>query len=107
MNRRPIQTEALMERKERHTIMDGKVVEFAEGFTTGDVREAEGPYHVSASRNSVVVHYADLNRASRVSQFIEAVKAAAQEAEGMAIKDRYGNYWPDKIGPTPNRASPE
>lgn len=85
-----------MERKERITIMDGKVVEFAEGFTTGDIREAEGPWHVSASRNAVVVHYADLNRASQIEAFVGALRLAQKEAEALAAQ-RGGNYWADNL----------
>lgn len=85
-----------MEKRSRITIMDGEVVTFARGFSSrpgafGDLHEAQAPFEVSASRNMVCVHRADLGSDESVELFIEAVRAAQAEARSLAHKGR-GNY---------------
>ena len=84
-------------RRERITICDGEVVTFAKAFDSrpgafGELHEACGPYEVSASRNAVVVHRADLSSDEAVEDFIAAVREAQQEARRLTRQGWGGNY---------------
>lgn len=89
-----------MERYERPTIMDGKVVEFAEGFApregiadpSAPRSEALGPYRISASRNAVIVHKANLKGPKDVAAFIAAVQEAQTEAKSLARTGWGGDF---------------
>lgn len=81
------------DRRERHTFMDGKVVTFSPEFKSvssalGDYDKACGSFEISASRNAVMVHKADLSTASEVSAFLEAISAAGAVAADLSRKDR-------------------
>lgn len=83
--------------RERQTIMDGTVVEFARRFTSeigmfGERFEAAGPYHISASRNAVVVHRADLQSREDVEEFLFAVGVAETRAAALSREGLGGNY---------------
>ena len=85
-----------MESRKRITIMDGEVITFAEGFDErpgafGPIYQATGPYEVSASRNAVMVHRAELRGPKAVDSIIEAIRQAAAESRAMAQSDR-GNF---------------
>lgn len=85
-----------MENRSRITIMDGEVTTFALGFSSrpgvfGEHHEAQAPFEVSASRNTIMVHRADLGSDEAVELFIEAVRAAQKEARRLAHKG-CGNY---------------
>lgn len=86
-----------MERNERPTIMDGKVIEFAEGFRNdgeglcGPIFKGTGPYLVSASRNRVVVHKAQLESTEDVDALIAALQVAHNAAASLGRSDR-GNF---------------
>lgn len=68
--------------RHRHTIMDGRVVEFATGFEYagpslgGDRHESTGPFEVSASRNMVMVHRAECTTREQLAVLVEALKHA-------------------------------
>jgi hypothetical protein len=86
-----------MERRIRPTIIDGEVVTFALGFSSkpgpfGDVYSAEGPFEVSGSRNTVIVHRAYLGSDEAVERFIEALRAAQKEAHRLTRDGWGGNY---------------
>jgi hypothetical protein len=86
----------MMESRERPTIMDGRVTTFAESFEEydsafGKSYPARGPYEVSASRNAVIVHRAEITSQADAEKFIEAFRAAVQEAAHLSRKDR-GNF---------------
>lgn len=82
-----------MKRRHRHTIMDGRVVSFAIGFQKtletplGDLYDATGPFEVSASRNCVMVHRAELNGHPQVLQLVAALGLATAEHEMLARCD--------------------
>jgi hypothetical protein len=86
----------MAERASRITIMDGDVVSFARAFDKrpgafGESADARGPYDVSASRNMVCVHKADLSSDETVEEFIAAVREAQQEARRLS-RGWGGNY---------------
>ena len=64
----------------RRTIMDGEVVTFATAFydTDGPIKghKANGPFDISASREMVVVHHAQLNTSESFELFIDALHHA-------------------------------
>lgn len=73
-----------IEKSERPTIMSGKVVTFATGFTKergilGDSDKPTGPFEVSASRDAVMVHRADCTNTEQVDLLIEALRLAKAE----------------------------
>ncbi len=78
-----------MMRRHRHTVMDGRVVSFAIGFRKvgegmlGSLYEATGPFEISASRNAVVVHTAELKDAVDFKQFNEALAHATLEHSAL------------------------
>jgi hypothetical protein len=80
----------IAEHRTRHTIMDGVVVTFATDFDSRD--EAQGAFVISASRNQVVVHRADLPSDTAVEFFVTAIKQAQREAHRLRSADRGGNY---------------
>jgi len=72
-----------MKRSHRHTIMDGRVVTFAMDFKKGDgifgdSFDAVGPFEISASRNMVVVHKANITELSH-QDFLTAFNLAIEE----------------------------
>lgn len=81
--------------------MDGEVVMFADSFNGGDgvfePRIPSGPYEVSASRNAVVVHHANLTSDTAVEAFIWALRSAQKEARRLTQRGR-GNYRIDSAG---------
>lgn len=86
-----------IERAQRITIMDGDVVTFATGFDRrpgvfGESADAKGPFEVSASRDMVMVHRADLASDAAVDEFIEAVRKAQAEAHRLCRAGYGGNY---------------
>jgi hypothetical protein len=86
-----------IEWRKRHTIMDGEVVTFATDFSQtkgvfGPIDKAEGPFEVSASRNAVLVHHAELCSDTDVAQFLEAVQAAKHAALRLTFEGIGGNY---------------
>ena len=87
----------MAEQHSRITIMDGDVVTFAQGFDTrpgafGELANATGPYDVSASRNMVCVHKADLRSDADLEDFIKALRQAQREVRSLAQKGPGGNY---------------
>lgn len=85
-----------VEQRSRHTIMDGKVLMFATSFEDrqgafGETADARGPFEVSASRNAVVVHHADLHSDEAVAAFLKAIELARHAAQRLAREDK-GNY---------------
>jgi hypothetical protein len=88
----------MVERREQPTIMDGKVVTFAEGFDEfegvfGPHHTAKGPFEISASRNAVIVHRAECSSHAQIVALLEAVAQAGNIAQLMARDDR-GNFAP-------------
>jgi hypothetical protein len=82
---------ALLER-ERPTIMDGRVIQIATGFEEreavfGKLYKATGPFEVSASRNAVVVHRAELRDEESLALFLEAVVLSAKRMEMLRSND--------------------
>ena len=57
----------------------------------GPIIKANGPYEVSASRNAVVVHRAELRGPKAVEAFTQAIRAAAEKARELRDSDR-GNF---------------
>lgn len=85
-----------IERRERHTIMDGKVVMFALRFNEekgilGQRHVAAGPFEVSASRDAVMVHRANCYSKEAALALAEAIKQATTVAANLAREDR-GNF---------------
>ena len=81
-----------MKRSHRHTIMDGRVVTFATDFNTQDSAfepccDALGPFEVSASRNAVVVHNAELRTAEDRLHFTNAMEMAWNEHKFLSSCD--------------------
>lgn len=78
----------MIERRERPTIMDGKVITFATGFEGEDDVFSNckpvGPFEVSASRNGVMVHSAMLRTRSNYERFRAALNAAEQAHKDLA-----------------------
>jgi len=73
-----------IQQSERATIMSGKVVTFAQGFSKeegvfGPRDEANGPFEVSVSRDAVMVHRADCRTAEDVDCLIEALTKAKEQ----------------------------
>lgn len=65
---------------QRHTIMDGVVVTYATAFhpergAFGRSWDARGPFEISASRNAVMVHRAELTAAT-LPLFMDAMRLA-------------------------------
>lgn len=88
--------EPKIEQRDRHTIMDGKVLTFATSFEDregmfGLTADAKGPFEISASRNTVIVHRADLTGEAAAVAFVKALELARHAALRMAREDR-GNY---------------
>ena len=82
---------ALLERI-RPTIMDGRVIQIATGFEEregvfGPTYKATGPFEVSASRNAIVVHRAELRDQESFDLFVRAVAVAAQRMEMLRSND--------------------
>lgn len=81
-----------MKRSHRHTIMDGRVVTFAKDFRVqaegafGPILDAVGPFEISASRNMVCVHKADLS-VDDFDEFNRALELARQEYRFLARCD--------------------
>lgn len=74
-------TVSRIQRRERPTIMSGRVVTFATGFEErpgvfGPIHEALGPFKVSASRDCVMVHRAELRTEDDFTAFDEALESA-------------------------------
>ncbi len=93
----------MAERHSRITIMDGDVVTFAEGFDTGpgafgELADAKGPYDISASRNMVCVHKADLRSDADLEDFIKALRQAQKEAWRLSREGWGGNYRVSRLG---------
>lgn len=85
-----------VERRSRITIMDGEVVTFATSFSErpgafGPIYDSQGPFQVSASRNAVIVHRAELTSAQDLAAFVKAVDLAGKAAQQMSCGDR-GNF---------------
>lgn len=85
-----------MKRVHRHTIMDGRVVEFARDFTETDperkgfpfpLPEAKGPFQVSASRNRVLVHRASIDNLHDLNDFLSAMQKAWEEHKYLSQHD--------------------
>ncbi len=77
-----------IERRDRPTIMDGKVSTFATGFSEeegllGPRWEATGPFEISVSRNKVSVHRAELFSREDHVNFIEGLRDAWDACEEM------------------------
>jgi hypothetical protein len=82
--------------------MDGEVVTFAESFTGKDegmsLPKPEGPYVVSASRDAVVVHHADLHSPADALALIRAIREATREAAHLSGKGWWGGKFPRDVG---------
>lgn len=62
----------------RRTIIDGEVVTFSTKFAEGGGgHSAIGPFEISASRNAVMVHYANLASQEYLNAFEQAMKHAS------------------------------
>ncbi|MEX2282251.1 MAG: hypothetical protein WEE89_07190 [Gemmatimonadota bacterium] len=90
--------EATIQIRRRITIMDGYVTTFALGFTerpgmTGMMYDATGPFRISASRNAVIVHRAEITDSQTLNLFIEAIKQAKVVAMGLS-QEGNGNFQP-------------
>lgn len=72
-------------RSHRHTVMDGRVVTFATNFVP--VYRPVGPFEVSASRNRVTVHRAELVTQSDFAHMERALEYAQKEMEYLAKCD--------------------
>ncbi|MGD9590831.1 MAG: hypothetical protein AB7Q37_18485 [Pyrinomonadaceae bacterium] len=88
----------LFKTSSRPTIMDGTVVTFAVDFRRsegafGSNDDALGPFEISASRNAVIVHRAEINDRDELEAFIAAMRGAAEEASRLSICDR-GSFKP-------------
>lgn len=87
-----------MEKRDRPTICDGKVVTFAEGFEDkgpgifGRNEDPTGPYEISASRNAVIIHSAEFRSAEDAEKCIEAIRAAVRESQHLTTQDWGGNF---------------
>ena len=62
----------------RHTIMDGQVRSYAAAWGD-DGSRAIGPFEVSASRNAVMVHHANLRGAEDISLFEACLSQAVAD----------------------------
>lgn len=87
----------MIEQRERPTIMSGKVVTYSTSFDEkpgifGSLHEATGPFEVSASRDAVIVHRAELSTYDDVDSFVEAVKMARMTATYLATEGYGGNF---------------
>lgn len=81
----------------RITIMDGEVVTFAESFELrpgiiGPLHEARGPFEISASRNCVTIHRAELRSDADVERFSMALREAQVTARHLTREGWGGNY---------------
>lgn len=86
--------------------MSGKVVTFATGFREepgifGLRHEALGPFEVSASRDAVIVHRAELKTFAEVLGLVTALAQARYAAAEMGRGDQ-GVF----IGPTSSEPAP-
>lgn len=66
----------------RRTIMSGEVVTFATGFVGTD---PTGPFEVSASRDAVIVHAANLENHEHLAAFEKAMAAARDAKERLYV----------------------
>lgn len=87
----------MIESRSRPTICDGEVVTFAASFDVregliGKLTEARGPFEVSASRNAVCVHRAELRSDEDVASFLEAIEEARKTAARLTREGWGGNY---------------
>lgn len=78
----------LFEQRERPTIMDGRVVTYATHFEEskgvfGTDHRALGAFEVSASRNAVVVHRAEVRNAENLNALLAALDQAWHEHRRM------------------------
>lgn len=88
-----------IEKRERHTIMSGKVVTYATGFREepgvfGPLQHATGPFEVSASRDAVIVHRAECVTGDAVSALLVAINTARNIAANLARSDQGSFRWP-------------
>jgi len=95
-----------IEWRKRPTIMDGEVITFSTDFDEaegifGQRFDARGPFEVSASRNAVIVHRAELHSDTDVEQFLEAVLMAKSATLQLSLEGMGGNYKRKSVGKPP------
>lgn len=78
-----------IEQATRFTIMSGPVVMYSTTFASHDgafglTYEAAGAFEVSASREAVVVHRAELHTPAQVEDFLRAVHLAEEQRRHLA-----------------------
>ena len=83
-----VQHETVVMQTSRPTIQDGKVYDFAEAFEEvkgvfGKRHKALGFYHISASRNKVMVHRCEIWENKQADIFALAIKKAYQKHQEL------------------------
>jgi hypothetical protein len=93
----------------RRTICDGEVVTFAREFVVHDGpfggHDARGPFEVSASRESVMVHRAVCNTAEQTEALLRAIRAAENVRRALEPHWRGGHpsQYPEEPTIVPER----
>lgn len=88
----------MTESRSRITLCDGEVVTFAKTFTEdrdgpfGPSNDAKGPFEISASRNAVCVHNADLKSDEAIQAFVDALWEAREVAARLSREGFGGNF---------------
>ena len=80
-----------VEARSRPTIMSGRVWDFSDKFELvdgifGKSSNAVGCFHISASRDEVIVHFANLKKDEDFKLFQEALEMAKDESLALSRK---------------------